>query len=238
MRKKQNKETAFDYASLLATYSTANDTSLIHRVFKDLNLDRYLILHKELCKETPGYKPIDQHRDYVYVLNVFEGCCWNDLSLSEKKLAIVAALFKPFKKKVVISKVISSYHEDGKELTQHLDTDIKHLDFLNAFMLVLGRKTKPTKTDTVMRMVLWDARNMYMYGPNFDSKQFLIELFADKDLTDPSISYQMAKISNNEYTTNWARLKAHKLNWPNRVKVIFKDMAEVKAAYMSERFIF
>jgi hypothetical protein len=84
-------------------------------------------------------------------------------------------------------------------------------------------------------MVLWDARFMNLYSKDFNAKDYLYELFNDLEVTEPSISFQMTKLLNTDYLTNWGRLKAYKLNWPLVVKNIFSHMPEVKKVLVESR---
>lgn len=227
---KKPKKVVFDYTPILQNYQTAFDLDLLNRIALDLDIVPYLEAHRKVyCMDAEC-----NHPAYIYdrtlALNVFEGCCYNDLTLKEKKLAVVAALFRQTKKPTVMEKVLDELVTNNGDVA-----DLDELTFIDSVIAMNSRKKKPVKTDTVMRMVLWDAKYMHLYNPKLNPVDYLTELFSDKDLTDPSVSFQMTKLINAEYMTNWARLKAHKLNWPMIVKDIFKNMPQVKETLMSTR---
>jgi hypothetical protein len=228
---KINKKALLDLDNILQNYKTAEDITLLDRIAKDLNIEEYIADHKAMY-----FNNVTQQCNHpVYIeecvlaLNVFEGCCYADLSLKEKRIALVTALFRKTKKSAMVEKFRK--HNTLTSSTQIEERDI----FIAAVLNLHSKKAKPTKKDTVMRMVLWDARFMNLYSKDFNASDYLYELFNDLEVTEPSISFQMTKLLNSEYFTNWARLKAYKLNWPSVVKSIFNHMPEVKRVLVESR---
>ena len=83
---KINKKALLDLDNILQNYKTAEDITLLDRIAKDLNVEEYIADHKAIY-----FNNVTQQCNHpVYIeecvlaLNVFEGCCYADLSLKEK----------------------------------------------------------------------------------------------------------------------------------------------------------
>jgi hypothetical protein len=214
---KQHKKSTVNYTELTKSYKTGHDISLLDTIASDLDLIDYIKAHKKIyCLDAHCVHP-NYRLDIIYALNVFEGCQHYDLTLKEKKLAIIAALFRNIKKSTVTSNVYRQLQQDGRSI------DVKDIDILDTVFHLNKRKTKPSKNDTVISMILWDARYMYLYNPDLNRLDYLLEVFQGKEVNELAASYMARKIINIEFTTNWGRLKAFKLNWSDVVINIYKD---------------
>lgn len=224
---KINKQEQLDLDLILQNYKTADDLSLINKLAVDLNIEEYVTDHKSIYTKdlTSTCTHPSYIEDIIYALNVFEGCCYTNLSLAEKKISVTAALFKQTKKAAFLS-----LFQEHKPLPTDVQKQFKQL-FIQEVVKLHSKKSKPTKKDTVMAMVLWDAKNMNLYHKDFDAFGYLYTLFFSLEKTEPSVAFQMSKLLNAEYVTNWAKLKAYKLNWPHVVKNIFTRMPKVKELF-------
>ena len=224
---KINKKEQLDLDIILQNYKTADDLSLIDILAVDLNIEEYVSDHKSIY--TNDHTVACTHptyiEDIIYALNVFEGCCYANLSTAEKKISVVAALFKQTKKAVFLS-----LFDEHKPPQTDVQKEYRQL-FIKEVIKLHSKKSKPTKKDTVMAMVLWDAKSMNLYHKDFDAFGYLYTLFFSLEKTEPSVAFQMSKLLNAEYVTNWAKLKAYKLNWPQVVKNIFTRMPDVKELF-------
>jgi hypothetical protein len=231
-RQEPKKREIFNYDVLMEQYRTAEDHNLMERLLIELGLELFGRAHADIyCLWTECHHP-QYIRDRIYALNVFEGCCYSNLSLKEKRLAVAAALFKSVGK--VKAREIIKKHTACDHIThtaQSLDKDV----FIENLLSLVQKKTKPKSSDLVIAMVLWDAGHMYLYNKDIDKIQFLCDLFSDKELTEPSVNLQIGKLINANCMTNWARIKSYKLNWPFVVKDIFKHMPTVKQLLMAQR---
>jgi hypothetical protein len=229
-RQEPKKKEAFNYDVLMEQYRTAEDHNLMERLLIELDLELFGRAHADIyCLWTDCLHP-QYIRDRIYALNVFEGCCYNNLSLKEKRLAVAASLFKSVgktKAREVIKKHTACGH------ISHSNQLLDNETFVENLLNLVHRKAKPKSSDLVIAMVLWDARHMYLYNKDIDKIQFLCDLFSDKELTEPSVNLQITKLVNANCMTNWARIKSYKLNWPSVVKDIFKHIPTVKKLLMA-----
>jgi hypothetical protein len=217
-RKSVNK--TFDYTSLLVNYSLAFDHNNLNILMVDLDLKYVLtafnnLTAKDILKfKWPGIEAVKE-----YALNVFEGCCYSEMTLKEKKLTVVAALFR-FAKVNKARKLILA------ELNRVNKATESELEFIEEALKLSLSRSKPAKNSFTVKHVLWDAINMHLYNPNMGIDVYLYNLVK----TDKNLALEKSTLLKTEAITNWAKVKHFKLDWPARIKHIFGSLDKLSWA--------